>query len=413
MTNSDAASRAVRNQVWGAVDPSGGTRALINAAIHNSDSTEWMSRLGLGIEADWKRLATAGAEYRRTVEGIEASLTTLVPRGWAVMAMQTDALERAVGLVREGRGSEADDLLSDQWEGEGAWRTKRVCNRVRVMGVPDPELRLLFEHRARLLWLAKGHHEAGRYDASIPLLQAQLEGIVMDVTSGKKFFTKGSAKADLVDPQRLVSIEAGLAALQATYGEDVRQTQAAGSLSRHGVAHGRELAYDTRVNSAKTWSVMDALVEWALPKEHELVDQRKAERQAENAGSDSVNSDGKRVDDREFFETREVLRLLSNSAMGHHRQRGHFRDDLVGGVYRERDFIKRGLPGSHGVLQAVRSDGAEVMYWRKTISGWVLGIALQWEDEAFFERYWAASVPPEGFTSDGWSLPWESPPDWA
>ncbi len=119
---------------------------MINAAIHNSDSTEWMSRLGVGIEADWKRLATAGAEYRRTVEGIEASLTTLVPRGWAVMAVQTDALERAVGLVREGRGGEADDLLADQWAGEGAWRTKRVCDRVRVMGVPDPELRPLFEH---------------------------------------------------------------------------------------------------------------------------------------------------------------------------------------------------------------------------------------------------------------------------
>ncbi|MFL0426540.1 hypothetical protein ACH0AC_12385 [Micrococcus luteus] len=143
------------------------------------------------------------------------------------------------------------------------------------------------------------------------------------------------------------------------------------------------------------------------------MNQRKAERQAVNAGSDSVNGDGKRVDDREFFETRDMLRLLSNSAMGHHRQRGHFRDDLVGGVYREGDFIKRGLPGSHGFHQTVRSDGAEVMYWRRTISGWVLGIALHWEDGVFFERYWASAVPPDGFTSDGWSRPWESPPDWA
>lgn len=381
--------------------------------MHSTGDTKWFSLLGPGIEDDWQQVVTAGAEYRRTVEGIETLLTKLVPRGWAVMTMQTEALERAMTLVEEGRGGEADDLLADQWAGEGAWRTKRVCDRVRVMGVPDPELRPLFEHRARLLRLAKVHHEAGRYDASIPLLQAQLEGIVIDVTSGKKFFTKSKAKADLVDPKRLVSIEAGLAALQATYGEDVKQTQAGGSLSRHGVAHGRELAYDTRVNSAKTWSVMDALVEWALPKARELVDQRKADRQAANAGSQAVDDNGKRVDDREFFETRDMLRLLSNSAMGHHRQRGHFRDDLVGGVYGDKDFTKRGLPAVHGVQQAVRADGAEVIYWRETISGWVLGIALRWEDEAFFERYWAASVPPDGFTSNGWSLPWESPPDWA
>ncbi|TBT83239.1 hypothetical protein ET989_12260 [Propioniciclava sinopodophylli] len=386
---------------------------MINAAMHSTGDTKWFSLLGPGIEDDWQQVVTAGAEYRRTVEGIETLLTKLVPRGWAVMTMQTEALERAMTLVEEGRGGEADDLLADQWAGEGAWRTKRVCDRVRVMGVPDPELRPLFEHRARLLRLAKVHHEAGRYDASIPLLQAQLEGIVIDVTSGKKFFTKSKAKADLVDPKRLVSIEAGLAALQATYGEDVKQTQAGGSLSRHGVAHGRELAYDTRVNSAKTWSVMDALVEWALPKARELVDQRKADRQAANAGSQAVDDNGKRVDDREFFETRDMLRLLSNSAMGHHRQRGHFRDDLVGGVYGDKDFTKRGLPAVHGVQQAVRADGAEVIYWRETISGRVLGIALRWEGGAFVERYWAASVPPDGFTSDGWSLPWESPPDWA
>lgn len=381
--------------------------------MHSTGDTKWFSLLGPGIEDDWQQVVTAGAEYRRTVEGIETLLTKLVPRGWAVMTMQTEALERAMTLVEEGRGGEADDLLADQWAGEGAWRTKRVCDRVRVMGVPDPELRPLFEHRARLLRLAKVHHEAGRYDASIPLLQAQLEGIVIDVTSGKKFFTKSKAKADLVDPKRLVSIEAGLAALQATYGEDVKQTQAGGSLSRHGVAHGRELAYDTRVNSAKTWSVMDALVEWALPKARELVDQRKADRQAANAGSQAVDDNGKRVDDREFFETRDMLRLLSNSAVGHHRQRGHFRDDLVGGVYGDKDFTKRGLPAVHGVQQAVRADGAEVIYWREMISGWVLGIALRWEGGAFVERYWAASVPPDGFTSDGWSLPWESPPDWA
>lgn len=106
---------------------------------------------------------------------------------------------------------------------------------------------------------------------------------MIDVTGGKKFFTKATQKADLVDPKQLVSTEACLAALQATHGQDVKETQTEGSLSRHGVLHGRELAYDTRVNSAKTWSVLDALVEWALPKAREVVQARKLERRATGA----------------------------------------------------------------------------------------------------------------------------------
>lgn len=265
-------------------------------------------------------------------------MTTLVPRGWAIAVMQAKIIERAVRLVKDGRGVEADDLLAAQWEGAGSWRTNQICDRFRVMGALDPDLRSLFENRARLLYLAKQHHEAGRYDASIPLLQAQLEGIVMDVTEGKKFFTKGAAKADLVNPTQLMGVEVGLAALQATYGEDVKQTQSAGSLSRHGVAHGRELAYDTRVNSAETWSVLSALVAWALPKARELVAQRKAGRHTQSAGNSPVGATGKRVDDREFLETRDILRLLSVFAMARHRQLGHFPGDLEGAVYREKEL---------------------------------------------------------------------------
>jgi hypothetical protein len=82
------------------------------------------------------------------------------------------------------------------------------------------------------------------------------------------------------------------------------------------VLHGREVAYDTRVNSAKTWSVMDAMVEWALPKAREVVQARRVERQAKNAGSQELDERGRRMDDREFRETREALRLLGTSAMG-------------------------------------------------------------------------------------------------
>lgn len=410
-------SPSMRDQVWRVADPTGENRALINAAVHGGEEVAvWLRRVGFDVGGAWERLVGVGAEYRRSIEGIEDAVRVLVPRGWAVMNMDTDAVVRAVQMSEAGRGDEADDLLAEEWDGEGAWRLNRVCQRVGVMGATDAEMSRLCRERARLLGLAKEHHLEARYDASIPLLQAQLEGIAMDVTGGKKFFTKGTLKADLVDPAQLVSIEAGLAALQATYGQDVTETQTQGSLSRHGVAHGRELAYDTRANSAKTWSVVDALVQWALPKARDLVAARRAERQAENAGSHETDERGRRVDDREIAETRDVLRLLETSAMGWHRQRGAFRDDVVGGVYETSDFTRRRLPAEHEVRECARADGQEVMYWRQTASGWVLGLAVSAQGEGGFGEYlYAGPQPPAGLPSEGaegWGGLYDTPPDW-
>lgn len=408
---------SIRDQVWRAADPTGENRALIDAAVEGGDEVPaLLRRVGLDVGGVWEQLVSVGAEYRRTIGGIEAAVQTLVPRGWAVMNMNTDAVRAAVELAEAGRGDDADDLLAGQWEGEGAWRLRRVCQRVGGMGASDVELSPLFGERARLLRLATEHHLGARYDASIPLLQAQMEGLVMDVTGGRKFFTKrATQKVDLVDWDDLASIEVCLAALQATFGEDVKETQAEGSLSRHGIAHGRELAYDTRVNSAKTWSVVDALVQWALPRSRELVSTRRAERQAQSAGSQETDERGHRVDDREFAETRDALRLLQTAAMGWHRQRGRFRDDLVGGVYETTDFTKRGLPAQHEIHSRGRADGQEVVYWRRTISGWVLGLALAAQGEGFTEYLYAGPRPPDGLPSEAvedWGGMHETPTDW-
>ena len=111
------------------------------------------------------------------------------------------------------------------------------------------------------------------------------------------------------------------------------------------------------MNSAKNWSLVDGLVEWALPRARDLVQARRAERQALNAGSQETDERGRRVDDREIAETRDALRLLQTSAMGWHAQRGVFRADLVGGVYGTDDFTRRGLPFDHGLNQRVRETG--------------------------------------------------------
>ncbi|KAB7746559.1 hypothetical protein GA707_03490 [Nostocoides sp. F2B08] len=414
----DDDSPSIDHQVWSAVDPTGENRVLIDAAIHEREDVPlWLRRVGKDLGEALDRLAHVGEEYRTSILGIAGAIVVLVPRGWAPLSMHAETVFQAVQLADDGRGEEADQLLAAQGEGDDAWRLTRVCKRVGVMGANDPELSRLFRERARLLGLAMEHHLAGRYDASIPLLQAQLEGITMDVTGGKKFFTKGTAKADLVDPKHLAGIAAGLAALQATYGQDVRETQTRGSLSRHGIAHGRELAYDTRINSAKTWSVVDAFVDWAMPKARDLVEARMAERQAATAGSEETDERGRRVDDREIAQTRDALRLLQTSAMGWHTRRGGFRADLIGSVYGEEDFMRRGLPANHGIEQRVSADKQEVAYWRRTVSGWVLGLGIVAQrGGAFGEYLYAGQDAPAGLPSEdegGWFAHGETPPDWS
>lgn len=405
----------LRQQIRRAVDPQGEQQVFLNA-IEETDADDWVRLLGDGAAAQWGQLRVLGRDYTHLLASMQDALEFLVPRGWAPFQMDSAATKDAIRLVVGGDLETADQLLAAQWEGDGSWRTKRVCDRVRTMGAGarQHDFEGLFKQRARLLLKAKDHHQAGRYDASVPILQAQMEGIVMDVTGGKKFFTKTAARADLSDPTNLVTVEACLPILQSVFGSNVTVTQAQGSLSRHGIAHGRELAYDTQLNSAKCWSVLDAIVEWALPLARAEAERRLADQQAARAGSEDVNESGRRVDDREFRETRNVLTLLGNSAIGHRRNMGRFRPDLIGGVYTTADFTRRGLPSDHGLHMAISDADQIAWFWRRTITGWVLAYAVGENDRGMIEWFYAASDEPSGPPTDApdWSEPFIRPPDW-
>lgn len=410
--------RSLRDQIRQAVDPTGQQYALIEAVEASPEVPAWLTALKGGLAEQWTELGDLSAEYRQLQLSLEEALRVLVPRGWAPFHMDSSAVKQAILLTVGNRGDEADELLADQWDGQGSWRTKQVVSRVSVMGAGEgqPEYHALYKARARLILRAKEHHEAGRYEASIPLIQGQIEGIVMDVAAERKFFTQSPRfKADLVDPLQLVGVEACLATLQKILGGGVNQTQATGSLSRHGVAHGRELAYDTRVNSAKYWSVLDALVQWARPLAQQEAERLRRESESEAAGSDGTDEDGRRLDNREFRETKAMLRKLLTSAMGSHASKGQLRRDLVGGVYTGKDFAKAGLPANPKIYTRVSSDGKTIWFWRETISGWFLGAALALTDKGFDEWLYAGPSAPLESPQEAlkvWGPLYDTPPDW-
>ena len=220
--------------------------------------------------------------------------------------------------MRAGHHDEADDLLAGQWESEGDWRIKRVSNRVRSMAAADEEPNALFRERARLLDLAADHHLAGRYDASVPILLAHIEGIVIDVTEGKKYFTKRpDQKADVVNPDDLAGIEACMAALQGVYGEAV---------PRHPKRPGACRA--TASSTAGSWPTTPGSTprrrgrSWTRSSTGRCLSrgpsQRRAvaARQAANPGSEDTDERGRRVDHREIAETRDALRHLGTLGEG-------------------------------------------------------------------------------------------------
>ena len=397
-------------QLWGVIDPSGGLREIIQLATGPAEGL-------LSVSAEARRDLRAHADgYRALMASGGNALRHLPPRGWYPFAMRTAALDDAVRLMVAGDERGADELLADEWDDPERGLITTIVARVRAMwsGYGDRDTEALFAARARLLDLAREHHAAGRYDASIPIIHAQMEGITIDVAEGLKLFTKNTRrKADVVDATQFATVEAALAVLLETYNSDVPVTQSRGSISRHGIAHGRELAYDTRINSAKSWSALGAVVEWAQPLATALAEGRRAQREGANAGSDETDEEGRRLDRREFRQTRDVLTLLGTSTIGHARSRGSLRTDIVGGVYTDKDLANRGLPLPHGIKTTIAESGTVAWYSRRTISGWVLAYAVALHDDVMHEWFYADSDDPTGPPPEDprWSKG-NRPPDW-
>ncbi|HSK91294.1 MAG TPA: hypothetical protein VK875_08270 [Euzebyales bacterium] len=97
-----------------------------------------------------------------------------------------------------------------------------------------------------------------------------------------------------------------------------------------------------------------------------------AQRLINNAGVDGWDDDGKRLDQREFEETRKALHWLATCHMGHYRHDDRYRHDLLPIV--EPHFVRDGLPEEHGIVMTVAGDGQLWYAYRKTASGWHFAI---------------------------------------
>lgn len=123
----------------------------------------------------------------------------LAPLGWAPCGLLPVREYVRAGDVLDARGvGAADELLADAWEASGM--LPGVLARIRALGAGiDASIRAVSERRGDLVEVAWRCHESDSFDASIPIVLAQVEGICFDV-SGKAFFSKHPTnRADVTD----------------------------------------------------------------------------------------------------------------------------------------------------------------------------------------------------------------------
>ena len=159
-------------------------------------------------------------------------------------------------------------------------------------------------------------------------------------------------------------------------------------LSFAGSAYPRRLAEATSVAEAR--QTVRAYHAW----EHErkVEEARAAEWLRTHAGVAGVDDEGRQLDQREFAETKRALEWLAICEMGWYRDRARYRDDLLPML--SLAFKRDGLPADHGLTLAVRKDGQAWHAWRRTVTGWCLGIGASGPPPC--QCHYEGAEPPNG-----------------
>jgi hypothetical protein len=109
----------------------------------------------------------------------------------------------------------------------------------------------------------------------------------------------------------------------------------------------------------------------------------------EYTGVQGTEEEGRQLDQREFDVTRQALQWLATVQMGCYHNSARYKREALDLA----DPSRLGLPADHGIHMVVRDDGQAWYAWRRTPSGWCLGIG-------------AAGPPPDQWLGDG-----PQPPD--
>lgn len=185
-------------------------------------------------------------------------------RGWvAYEQMNHETLKAATHLAETGDFAAAEHLLVESIDEQALKYQLMWMSHVTS-----------FKPRARLLRLAADDYLAGRYHASVPVVLAQIDGLVADIAGRPVFNDIKNIAPKLVVWDSISASQGGLPELFMTLAAPRHKTtdDMLDVPYRHGILHGRDLGYANKTVAAKAWAALFALRDWALKFERGQID---------------------------------------------------------------------------------------------------------------------------------------------
>jgi hypothetical protein len=357
-----------------------------------------------GGKVDIGAFESTGRQIDQLMTTMADALLLFTPLGWAPTAFApTDVYDRALRAYRTtGAVDQVEDILVSGWNEEG--RLESRPNHLVNFGQGDEELEEFFRARHVLVRKAIAHHRNKAYEASVLILLAQADGITLQIT-GKQLFVQGRPK-HVVDNESIAGLPEGLQVLAPLFAASQKETTISDELSRHGILHGLQLGYDTKVNSTKCVVLLMAVMDWAEPKVKRMVEIRHAEREARYAGIVGRDTHGRWLDRRGFKAAKRSLEWLSMVQGTRLRTTGRFESDIAALPPEPHDAER---VEQRKVILHSSDDGLSYVGARQVeSSGFWFGIAERIGPPRLY--YAAAAVPPTEMSSEGWTA--DPPVDW-
>lgn len=333
-------------------------------------------------------------EADRLFKDIVEFVRLFTPHGWAPVKRGSVELIRS-GLDTyhiSGSLDQAERVLVDGWN-EGN-RIHTALLPLQMLGARDERKWAHSKERWSHVERALVHHQDAAYEASIPIVFHQIDGIVQDFAKNGVTLFDGSKHyiKYFQDDSSLLGFPEISGPLRRKYGETVHQTGVEGKLSRHGILHGRELGYGTLANSTKVFVLLAAIVEWGVSQASRIFEEEQQKRDQRYAGSDELDSSCRRMDRRGFAEAKKQLGIVDMLQTAHWSKHGYYAPDMS----RLASSISLSMQSINAPQIELRTNQVGTTYWAWTAtpSGYTFGTAGKSDTRGVW--YYAGKEEPTG-----------------
>ena len=213
------------------------------------------------------QIVAQSASNAALIARLERDADVLREHRWVLsgIVVPVEAFQRAVDAYEDRRNLDAEQILAAAWTAELREAVVALVTTVYL----DENTRPIAQARRDLLAEASALHDEQRFAGAIPILLAQADGIVGDLTGGTStLFHRGQEVA--VDDETIAGHPNVLDAVRAELVKGCQATRIGGVFNRHATLHGRDVGYATEANAARAWCLLTGVIEWAQPRARAL-----------------------------------------------------------------------------------------------------------------------------------------------